>query len=148
MMTQVDAGGAEEVRRSINEICAQMTVHEEAGDKAARKFFENLLSEDFAIRRLDGPQDKQRFIDELPKHSGRQRRDEAPEIRTWDDVAVASLVISTPSGSGATGGPPAGRDAVRNIRIFRRRAASDGSVAGVGGWVLFMWHNSRATSPP
>jgi hypothetical protein len=131
----------------INEICARMTAHEEAGDKPAEKFFGELLSEDFAIRRLGGPQDKQCFIDELPKHAAAGRRDEGtPEIRAWDDLAVASLVISTPSGSGATGGPPAGRDAVRNIRIFRRRAASDGIVAGVGGWVLFMWHN-RLTGP-
>jgi hypothetical protein len=140
---------AEIIRRQIKKICDEMTDHENTGDPKAKAYFDQLLSNDFRIRRLSGVQNKSEFIAALLAGTDQFRTADEPDVYVHSDVAIASLVIATTtkrSENGRVPEPDAKADRVRNVRIFRRRIDSDVGVEGVEGWVLAIWHNSRIVS--
>lgn len=123
------------IPQQIEDLCREMTAREEAGDPDAEAWFDDLLANDFVIRRAGGAfQGKHTFISELKNGAGRRRVTELPvAVLHEGEVAVAWVTIAV------------GSQRVRNLRIFRQ---ASGPARGQGGWILEMWNNTEIQTPP
>jgi quercetin dioxygenase-like cupin family protein len=109
---------------SIN---AKILQAEEEGSKEAQDRLEPILAKDFCIVRASGvKQDRQTFLDAMPKNAHLGRFAEAPEIQIFSDCAVYSCRLTTLR-------KPDGTEITRNFwntRLFLREG---------GQWRCQMW---------
>lgn len=116
---------------ALDEICRDITAHENAGDAAAVGYFRAMLAPDMRFRRANGETvGRDEFLASLAQNAAAAVRTPVgpAEIRVHESLAVASVAIETRDKANGDS------KLYRNIRVFERSGC---------GWVLRMWINAR-----
>lgn len=125
------AAGRSAEEAALDEICRDITAHENAGDAAAVGYFRAMLAPDMRLRRADGQTvGRDEFLAALARNAAAAVRIPVgpAEIRVHESLAVASVAVET--WDTANGDSRLHRD----IRVFERAGC---------GWMLRMWINAR-----